>query len=281
MISIVIPCHNDVDLLRKTLAGLCVNLGAAAFEVILVDNNSFDEDIDGAYRAYVNRLDLSLMRQPRLPHPKATSRARNLGLAISRGEWVVNLDADCVPMPGYMARLASFLEEARQENPLVAGLRRFVDLSIHTEEDILAGRVEYDSLPQVASPSNYFRTLDRRLPHIERLECSEHPWAYFHSCNIAYRRGEALAAGGFDECYDGCWGYEDIDFAHRMITRRGATPRYLPGIELLHQDSERSSRQNRFDKAANRNWSIITSRIPGYEAYKARQYKDLNEDIRL
>jgi glycosyltransferase involved in cell wall biosynthesis len=279
--SIVIPCYNDVDLLRKTLAGLCVNLGAAKFEVILVDNNSFDENIDEAYRAYVSRLDLTLLRQPRLPHPKATSRARNLGLAIGRGEWVVNLDADCVPMPGYMARLAEFIESRRGENPLVAGLRRFVDLSAHTEEDILAGRVEYDSLPLVASPSNYFRTIDRRLPQIEHLERSEQPWAYFHSCNIAYRRDEALSAGGFDECYDGCWGYEDIDFAHRMITMRNATPRYLPGIELLHQDSERSSRQNRFDKTANRNWSIITARIPGYEAYKTRQYKTVNEDIRL
>lgn len=281
MFSIVIPCHNDVDLLRKTLAGLCLNLGAKKFEVVLVDNNSFEEDIDAAYRAYVSRLDLSLLRQPRLPHPKATSRARNLGLAVSRGEWVVNLDADCVPMPGYMELLAAYLESRRDENPIVAGLRRFVDLSANSEEDILAGRVDYESLPLVASPSNYFRTMDRRLPEIERLEHSEHPWAYFHSCNIAYRRDEALAAGGFDECYDGCWGYEDIDFAHRMITLRRATPRYLPGIDLLHQDSERSSRQNRFDKTTNRNWHIITERIPGYEAYKARQYKAVNEDIRL
>ena len=55
--------------------------------------------------------------------------------------------------------------------------------------------------------------------------------------------------GGYDEIFDGCWGYEDVDFAHRMITCGGAQPVYLPGIDCYHQDSALSNRQNRFDKA--------------------------------
>ena len=64
MFTFVIPCYNNVELLKKTLAGLCRNQGGAAFEVILVDNNSFDEDINTAYEKYVRWLDLTLLRQP-------------------------------------------------------------------------------------------------------------------------------------------------------------------------------------------------------------------------
>lgn len=279
--SFVIPCYNNIELLKKTLAGLCLNQGKAWFEVILVDNNSFEEDINEAYRKYVDKLELYLLRQPRLAHPKATCRARNLGLALARGEWIVNLDADCVPMPDYLSHLRTHLETIGRDNSIIAGLRRFVDLSHHTEDDILEGSVDYAALPRVRSPSNYDRVEDRRLPYLEHLGDSEHPWAYFHSCNIAYRKSTAVAVDGFDEAFDGAWGYEDVDFAHRMITLGRAIPRYLPGIDCLHQDSELSNSQNRFDKAGNPNWRIITKRIPGYEQYKTKQYQELNKEIHL
>lgn len=281
MFSFVIPCHNNVALLRKALAGLAANTGRIAFEVILVDNNSFADDIDEAYRDYVQRLELYLVRQPRLAHPMAVSRARNLGLDISRNRWVVNLDSDCVVMPGYVRRLARWIEDQAPGNPIGVGLRRFVDMGGVSEEAILGGVVAWDSLPLVASQANYFQVEDRRKPYLERLGQVEQPWAYFHSCNLFYRRDKALEARGFDEGFDGCWGYEDIDFAHRMITGQGAAPCYLPGIDCLHQDSELSGEQNRFHKPSNPNWHRICERIPGYREYKAREYTVLSNEIIL
>ena len=279
MFTLVIPCYNNVELLKKTLAGLCRNQGGAAFEVILVDNNSFDEDINTAYEKYVRWLDLTLLRQPQLPHPKATSRARNLGLRLSRHKWVINLDADCVPCPGYLSGLAQYLSHTDKTNPIIVGLRQFVDLTGASDEDILNGRVDFAALPRVASPANYGQAVDRRLPFLQNLHTWEHPWAFFHSCNLIYLKQTALSVGGYDEIFDGCWGYEDVDFAHRMITCGGAQPVYLPGIDCYHQDSELSNRQNRFDKVSNRNWGIITQRIPGFASFKIRQYAALNKDI--
>lgn len=279
MFTFVIPCYNDVELLKKTLAGLCRNQGGAAFEVILVDNNSFDEDINAAYEKYVRFLDLTLLRQPTLTHPKATSRARNLGLSLSRYEWIINLDADCVPGPGYLSGLSQYLSHTGKTNPIIVGLRQFVDLTGSSDDDILNNGVDFAALPPVASPANYGQSEDRRLPFLKNLDNWEHPWAFFHSCNLIYLKRSALAVGGYDEIFDGCWGYEDVDFAHRMITRGGAQPVYLPGIDCYHQDSELSNRQNRFDKVNNRNWGIITQRIPGFASFKIQQYTALNKDI--
>lgn len=281
MFSFVLPCHNDIDLLKKTLAGLCLNLKGPEFEVFLADNNSFEEDIDAVYRKYVDRLELYLIRQPRLPHPRATSRARNLGLQLAHGEWIINLDSDCVPIPGYLSRIAAYLEWTGRQNPMVTGLRKFVNFGGYSDEDILAGRVDFDALPQVASPANYHKVVDRRLPYLQRLLDSEHPWAYFHTCNMIYRKSTAMRIGGFDEAFDGVWGYEDIDFAHRMITLGGATPRYLPGIECLHQDSESSHALDRFNKRDNPNWHRIIKRIPGFEQFKSQQYQMQSREIRL
>ena len=279
MFTFVIPCYNRVELLKKTLAGLCRNQSGAAFEVILVDNNSYDEDINAAYEKYVRFLDLFLLRQPRLAHPKATSRARNLGLRLSQYEWVINLDADCVPCPGYLSGLFQYLSHTDKANPIIAGLRQFVDLTRASDEDILNDRVDFAALPRVASPANYGQSEDRRLHFLQALDTWEHPWAFFHSCNLIYLKQTALAVDGYDEIFDGCWGYEDVDFAHRMITRGGAQPVYLQGIDCYHQDSELSNRQNRFDKENNRNWRIITQRIPGFASFKIQQYAALNKDI--
>ncbi|WP_031485009.1 glycosyltransferase family 2 protein [Maridesulfovibrio frigidus] len=281
MFSFVIPCHNNIELLKKTLAGLSMNTGVVPFEVILVDNNSFDEDIDKAYTKYIDFLDLYLLRQPKLPHPMAVSRARNLGLRLSRYDWIVNLDSDCVITPSYLKRLTEWVQNSHHENPIIVGLRRFVDMNNITDNDILADKVSYDALPLVASEANYSQIVDRRVPYLDKLQDLEHPWAYFHSCNLIYRKDSANAVGGFDEIFDGCWGYEDIDFAHRMITQTNALPCYLPGIECLHQDSESSSTQNRFDKNSNPNWQLIAERIPGYLDYKSKEYLNLNSKIQL
>ena len=104
-VYVFIACYNNVELLKKTLAGLCRNQGGAAFEVILVDNNSFDEDINTAYEKYVRFLDLVCCASP-VGSPESHQPGPNLGLRLSRYEWVINLDADC-PLPSYLAILLS------------------------------------------------------------------------------------------------------------------------------------------------------------------------------
>lgn len=279
MFSVIIPCHNDIGLLRLSLAGFAAQIDEPPFEVIIVDNNSFREDINAVFEAYVSRLTLSLLRQPLLAHPMAVCRARNAGLALCRFPWVINIDADCVPPPYYLANIRNGIETAAARNLIVAGIRRFVDQHDLREADILARQIDFRALRTVKSPSNYDQTEDRRLPEIRQIACSEHPWALIHSCNVMYRADTARAICGYDESFDGCWGYEDTDFAHRMITQAGASPVFLEGIEVYHLDSAISTTRNRFDKLQNRNWHEINARIPGLAQFKRQRYRKISTDI--
>lgn len=287
MFSIVIPCFNRLPQLARVLAGFCAQGADESFEIILVDNNGFDCDINALYCRYVDILPLSLLRQPRLRHPRATARARNLGLALARFDWIVNIDSDCIPPPEYLCRIRQAIERQAEDNLLFVGLRRFICGDEISEAELQQGRADLASLPCMASPSNYGCKLDRRYPEIESVAESPHPWAFMHSGNLIYRRDKARMIGGYDETFDGSWGYEDIDFAHRMITRTGAVPYYLAGIECYHQDSLsaeiaiQTEKDERFNKAENPNWARICERIPGYEQFKIDQYRRINSEIKL
>jgi glycosyltransferase involved in cell wall biosynthesis len=287
MFSVIIPCHNRLAQLARVLAGFCAQGMDEIFEIIIIDNNGFKEDINALYCRYMDKLRLTLIRQPRLPHPRATSRARNLGLAVARFDWIINIDSDCIPPPDYVFSIRKTIERCANENLLIVGLRRFICGDEISEEELQGGCGNLASQPQVASSSNYGCTSDRRYPDIESIAESPHPWAYVHSGNLIYRRELALKVGGYDEVFDGTWGYEDIDFAHRLITRTGARPFYLAGIDCYHQDCRSADtptstgNDERFDKSNNPNWALICSRIPGFEQFKTAQYGKINATIKL
>ena len=287
MFSAIIPCYNRLGHLARVLAGFCAQGKDEIFEVILIDNNGFEENIDALYRRYVDKLPLTLLRQPRLPHPRATARARNLGLTLARHDWIVSIDADCIPPPEYLCRIREAIEQQADDNILIVGLRRFVCGDELSEEELQQGCCDLSSLPCVSSPSNYGRTHDRRYPEIEAIAKSPHPWAFMHSGNLIYRRDMALKVGGFDEVFDGVWGYEDVDFAHRLIKSAGSKPFYLAGIECYHQDSQVAGTSTpldsdeRFNKVNNPNWARICERILGFEQFKRDQYRRINPMVKL
>ncbi len=282
MFSVVIPCYNNDVILGRVLAGFAVQETSAPYELILVDNNGFAEDINAVYLRYVEKLPLYLVRQAQLPHPRATARARNVGLSLASYDWVINVDSDCIPAPNFVEGYFRAIERDGGANALYVGLRKFIDGREITEEDILSGNADVTTLKQVESPSNYHKVVDHRLPDIEELGTSPHPWAYIHSGNIAYQKNSALRIGGYDIAFDGVWGYEDIDFAHRLINVDGAKPVYLQGIENYHQDcGEAGKRDNRMKKSDNRNWKIICERIEGFEEFKREQYQRVNPDIEV
>jgi len=280
MFSIVVPVYNDLRNLRLNLAGFLAQRGSVPpYEIILVDNNSMRESPEAAYVDFVHRLPLLLVRQPMLPHPLALSRARNVGITLARYPWIVTFDADCVPNPDYLANLAT----AARETPrgMIAGERIFIDAAGITEHSVASDPATLSRATRVASPSNYGKVRDRRFPHLEHLNRAEHPWAFMHGGNVAFPRSIAQSAGGYDETFDGDWGYEDIDFAFRALTRGGLEPRYLPGMAAYHLDRPGDTVARRSRKRESPNWQRIISRIPGFAEFKARQFASLHIEVSL
>jgi glycosyltransferase involved in cell wall biosynthesis len=274
--SVIIPCHNAPRLLERTLAGIiaAARRSSHRLEVILVDNNSHGLTVFDLHTRYADQLEIFLVSQPRLRHPFALSRARNAGLRLARGPWVVCMDADCIPASCYFEVLDRVLSD---ESPrLLTGRRIFVQAEALRPDEILEDASVLSRLPRVASASNYGLSVDRRCRWLGRIDRVEHPWALFHGCNMTFQRDRALAAGGFDEGYDGTWGYEDQDFAWRLITDQDCRPGAVDALRVYHQEPDRDLPQpDRFSKTDNPNWARICHRIPGFEAFKRGQYEEI------
>jgi GT2 family glycosyltransferase len=41
---------------------------------------------------------------------------------------------------------------------------------------------------------------------------------WFYGCNVAVSRAAAIEVGGFDEAFNGAWGYQDIEFGYRLFS---------------------------------------------------------------
>ena len=282
-ISIIIPSHNNSDLLAKSLAGFAAQEPCTVdWELFVIDNNSDDTSVAALQHRMRDVLKLTLIQQPKLEHPFALCRARNLGLKLAQGEWIVVMDADIIPNLKYIKTLVTYIQEWGNESVISTCERKFI-----LADDVEASRIIDDpgileKLPIANSPSNYGLPVDRRLPAMQSLPDIEHPWDYMHGCNVIYRKDDALSIGGYDEEYDGRWGFEDIDFAYRMISEAKCKPIYARGLHVYHQDlPEDISQTNRNAKSQNPNWARVCDLIPGYKEYKVAKYKRLSDNIQV
>lgn len=108
-LSIVIPTFNEEKLLGRCLAALAAAVASLAgrgwaHQIIVCDNNSTD-----ATAAIARAAGAEVVFEP----VNQIARARNRGAAAARGEWMLFLDADCVPSPALLAELARVLASGR------------------------------------------------------------------------------------------------------------------------------------------------------------------------
>ena len=91
-VSIIMPCYNHGRFLSESIEGV-LNQTYADIELIIVDDHSGDNSIDiiSKYKGQDKRI-ISICHQKNL----GVSKARNAGLAISRGEFIGFCDADDV-----------------------------------------------------------------------------------------------------------------------------------------------------------------------------------------
>lgn len=104
LISIVIPCFNDGKYLPDALSGIG-EIKDVNYEVIIINDGSTDTlTLD-----YLEKLDKNtyiVIHQKN----KGVSSARNAGIAIARGAYILALDADNMIKPDYVYTGTEFLE---------------------------------------------------------------------------------------------------------------------------------------------------------------------------
>lgn len=107
MISIVIPLYNKERSIAQTLDSV-LGQEEANFEVVVVDDGSTDSSYAIATEYAHKDAHVRLYRQEN----GGPAKARNTGVKLAKGEWILFLDADDELLPG---ALSTFVEYAQRE----------------------------------------------------------------------------------------------------------------------------------------------------------------------
>lgn len=210
-VAVIIPHHNDVARLNRCLAALAGQAGLEAAEVVVVDNAS-SQSLEPVRAAYPQ---LCIVTEPQ----KGAAAARNRGVRETTAPYLLFLDADCVPAPGWLAA-------ARQAAP---------------RADLVGGRVDvFDETPPPRSGAEVFET-------VFAFDCRSYveQKGFSVTANLLTRR-EVFADVG--DLIPGL--SEDLDWCHRATAK---------GYRLIYDDALRVSHPTRADwQALRRKWHRLT-----------------------
>lgn len=196
--SVIIPTRGRADELRVCLEQLLfrqIGVSELPLECLVMHDDTPPQQPIVRLKES-DRIVLHHLAGPR----RGPAANRNAGVAKSRGRWLVFVDDDCVPDPGY---LRGYLEH----------IERYPDVRA------LEGRT-YPNRPRVS--------LIERGPFNEKGGC-------FYSCNMALRRDLFDAMGGFDDDY--AFSLEDLDFYTRL-RKRGERTAFVPRASVMHPQKE-------------------------------------------
>jgi cellulose synthase/poly-beta-1,6-N-acetylglucosamine synthase-like glycosyltransferase len=108
-VSVIVPAYNEGRVILKTVTSLLAQRYAGAFEIIVVDDGSGDNTYQLVHDAYADSRTVSVYRKEN----GGKASALNFGLARSRYDIVIALDADTIFAPDTMDELVQPLADPR------------------------------------------------------------------------------------------------------------------------------------------------------------------------
>lgn len=99
-LSLIIPCYNNAKYLRACLDSVLEQKTNYSFEAVVIDDGSTDET-QSILQSYAGNPRVRLLRQENQGH----SGARNAGLAVCRGKYILFHDSDDTLWPGSIEAL--------------------------------------------------------------------------------------------------------------------------------------------------------------------------------
>lgn len=118
-ISIIIPCYQQTEFARILIAKLKKEV-FPPWEILVIEDGAsqssfLKDDFSPSVRFFLN------------PIRSGVSRARNLGLSHSTGDYIYFIDADDISVPGTLNHMRKFLNETPQESAIGGQLAGFID----------------------------------------------------------------------------------------------------------------------------------------------------------
>jgi glycosyltransferase involved in cell wall biosynthesis len=204
--SVVIPTHNRLSMLLRVLESLEQQRDAPEFEVIVIDDGSTD-DTSGVL---AQRPGITFQTQPN----SGPGRARNHGVSLARGRFVVFIGDDTVPEPRFLAEHARTHRDSN-DDALVACL----------------GYTGWPSSEHVTAFMDYINDYGLQFGYRLIEDGGTVPFNFFYTSNISIDR-QLLADNPFDTTFPSA-AWEDIELAYRLEAR-GLKIRYNANAVTRH-----------------------------------------------
>jgi len=273
LVSVVITTYNRSDALLAVLNGLALQTDRN-FEIVVADDGSREEEQSVVLKSPVAR-NLHLIH---VWHPDVgftASRIRNRGVAVSRGDYIIFLDGDCVPEVDFVARHRLLAHHGH----FVNGSR--VLLSLDLTNRVLAG------VESILDRSDWYWLLWRFQGHASKLTGllrlpdwamridRTFSWKGIRSCNLGVWRSDFERVDGFDESFVG-WGHEDADLVLRLHNSGVARKNGFCATEVFHLWHQEAAR---LQESQNAKRVLERSRTTGTQPDLGYSQKRPNDDV--
>jgi glycosyltransferase involved in cell wall biosynthesis len=191
--SVVIPTFKRLPMLMRVLDALDAQAGAPEFEVIVIDDGSGDQTAETIQTRQANNYALTFRSQQNA----GPGRARNHGVSLASGRYVLFIGDDTVPEPQFLANHAKTHRDSG-DDPLLACL----------------GYTGWPSGERVTAFMDYINDFGLQFGYKLIHHGQIVPFNFFYTSNISLDR-ELLGAEPFDTTFPAA-AWEDIELAFRL-----------------------------------------------------------------
>ena len=219
--SIIIPVWNNAALTRQCLSALADVTEGVSYEVVVVDNGSTD-----GVQTFLQNLggDVQVIRNE---DNRGFAKACNQGARAARGEFLVFLNNDTIPVKGWLSAL-------------VEDIRTHADVAVVGSKLLFEdGSIQHAGVAfsrQCLMPYHLYRGGNAdaaAVSHRRELQCVT------AACMLV-RRSVFEQVEGFDEGYRN--GFEDVDLCLKIRQHKWKIV-YQPGSVLYHLESKTPGRK--------------------------------------
>ncbi|MFZ2493924.1 MAG: glycosyltransferase [Thermoanaerobaculia bacterium] len=205
-LSVVIPTYNRLDMLVRVLDALDHQSDPPHFETIVINDGSTDRTAE----AIASRRGITFRSQANA----GPGRARNHGVTLAQGRYIVFIGDDTVPEPHFLHEHARIHRESG-DDPMLAVL----------------GYTGWPSRDRVTAFMDYINDFGLQFGYKLIRHGEIVPFNFFYTSNISIDRN-VLLEHPFDTTFPSA-AWEDIELAYRL-DHKGLKIRYNAGAVTRH-----------------------------------------------